>query len=86
MIYRTYENIETGEQHQEFLKYSEHEQYALDHPELRQVIGAMNVVDPVGIGVTKPPTEFLKNVVGKIKHANPQTSALERRYSIPREW
>ena len=86
MIYKTYENIETGEQHDEFLKFSEHEEYLVAHPELRQVFGKMNVVDPTGIGVTRPPTEFLKNVIGKVKAANPNTTALEKRWNIPREW
>lgn len=86
MIYKTYENIETGERHDEFLKYSEHLVYQEEHPELRECFGAMNVADPTNIGVQRPPTEFLKNVIGKIKHANPHTTALERRWGIPREW
>ena len=64
MIVRTYENIKTGEQHEEFLSIADHEQYVKDHPEEKYIIGKMNLVDPVGIGVKRPPTEFLKNVIG----------------------
>jgi hypothetical protein len=47
----------------------------------------MNVVDPVGIGVTKPPADFQKHVLGRIKEAVPGTSkkAIEKRWHIPKE-
>lgn len=86
MIIRTYENVETKELHEEFLSIPDHDKYLEDHPEMRYVIGPANVVDPVGIGVKKPPTEFLKNVVGKVKEGHPLGGALEKRWHIPREW
>lgn len=86
MIVRTYENIETGERHEEFLSIADHEQYEKDHPNEKYVIGPLNVVDPVGIGVKKPPTEFLKNVVGRVKESHPMGTAVEKRWNIPKEW
>lgn len=85
MIVKTYENTITGERHTEFLSNEDHENYLAEHPEMQYVIGVPNVVDPVGIGVTRPPTEFLKNVLGRIKETHPGP-AIERRWAIPREW
>lgn len=42
------------------------------------------LVDPVRIGVTRPPADFSKYVLGKIKHANPNSS-VERRFNISKE-
>lgn len=86
MIVRTYENTVTGERHTEFLNVSDHEKYLVDHPEMKHVIGPLNVVDPVGIGVTKPDSAFLKHVIGRVKETTPGGSALEKRWHIPREW
>jgi hypothetical protein len=46
----------------------------------------MNIVDPVGIGVSKPPADFQKYVLGKVKEANPHADAVaSKRWNIPRE-
>jgi putative FmdB family regulatory protein len=43
------------------------------------------IVDPVRIGVTRPPSDFSKYVLGKIKHANPKADIGNRRFSINKE-
>jgi hypothetical protein len=82
----SFENPETGEAYDLTMSYDDLDQYLKDHPEVHQVF-RMNIVDPVGIGITKPPTDFIKNVVGKVKAAAPgsRTEALEKRWSIPKE-
>jgi hypothetical protein len=46
----------------------------------------MNLVDPVGIGISKPPADFQKYVLGKVKAANPHSTAVaSKRWSIPKE-
>ena len=46
----------------------------------------MNLVDPVGIGVTKPPSDFQKYVLGKVaKVPGADKAKLEKRWHIPKE-
>lgn len=47
----------------------------------------MNLVDPVGIGVTKPPSDFQKYVLGRVKETVPgaNKNTLEKRWHIPKE-
>ena len=67
------------------MSYDELISYLNEHPELNQVF-RMNVVDPVGIGVSKPPSDFQKYVLGKVKEANPHADAVaSKRWNIPRE-
>jgi hypothetical protein len=78
-------NKETEEQYDVTLTYDEMIKYLEDNPQLSQIF-RMNLVDPVGIGITKPPVDFQKYVLGKVKAANPLASAVaEKRWSIPSE-
>lgn len=46
----------------------------------------INVVDPVGLGITKPPSDFSKYIVGKAKRApGANKSQVEKRWHIPKE-
>ena len=45
----------------------------------------MNLGDPIRMGVTKPPSDFSKYVLGKVKETHPLGGAIERRYTIPKE-
>ena len=81
----TVENNETGEQQELTLSYDDMMEYLKEHKEVHQIF-RMNVVDPVGIGVSKPPQDFQKYVLGKVKAANPQSDAVaSKRWNIPRE-
>ena len=82
----TFENPQTGEQYDLTMSFDDLEQYLKNHPEVHQVF-RMNLVDPVGIGITKPPSDFTKYIVGKVKEAAPgaHQPALEKRWHIPKE-
>jgi hypothetical protein len=74
-----------SEQYDMELTYDEMLKYLEENPDVSQVF-RMNLVDPVGIGVSKPPSEFQKHVLGKIKAANPHSEAVaSKRWSIPKE-
>lgn len=65
---------------------AEHEEYVKNNSHMSQVFNQMNIVDPTGIGVTKPPADFQKYVLGKVKAANPQADAVaSKRWGIPKE-
>jgi len=67
------------------MPYSELEKFLNHNPNMEQVF-RMNLVDPVGIGVSKPPVDFMKNVIGKVKTVpGADHSKLEKRWKIPKE-
>ena len=83
----TFRNKETKEEVDLIMKMSERDTYEKEHPEMEQVLKSMKIVDPLGIGVLKPPAEFQKMVLGRIKERAPgATEVANRRWSIPREW
>lgn len=78
-------NKQTGEEYEMTLTYDELIKYLEDHPEVNQTF-RMNLVDPVGIGVSKPPSDFQKYVIGKVKEApGAHNPAIEKRWHIPKE-
>jgi NH3-dependent NAD+ synthetase len=76
---------ETGEEYELTMPYSELNQYLEDHPEVHQTFH-LNIVDPAGIGVSKPPSDFSKYVLGKVKQIpGADKNKIEKRWSIPKE-
>lgn len=85
MIY-SFEDTETGEEFELNMTYEQLKEFLVDFPNLNQTF-RMNIGDPVGLGITKPPSDFQKYVLGKVKTApGAQSSALERRWGHKREW
>ena len=86
MPYYTFRNKKTDEEVTVSMKIAEHETYLNDKPDWEQVVTVPNFVDPVSIGVTKPPSDFQKYVLGRIKSAVPQADAVaSKRWDIPKE-
>ena len=86
MPYYTFRNKVTDEQITVQMTIAEHETYLDDKPDWEQMILAVNFADPVSIGVTKPPSDFQKYVLGRVKAAVPEASAVaSKRWDIPKE-
>jgi len=85
MIY-SFEDQETNEEFELTMSYEELKQFLEDNPKVNQTF-RMNLVDPMGIGVTKPPSDFQKYVLGRIKEKVPgaNKNTLEKRWHIPKE-
>ena len=82
----TWRNIETGEEHTNTMTMAEHEEYSKNNPHLQQVLLNFTMVDPVNIGVTKPPADFQKYVLGRVKEKMPGATAVaNKRWDIPKE-
>ena len=82
-----FKNKETGEEHTDFMSISAMEQYLADNPHISPMLTQINIVDPTGIGVSKPPSDFSKHVLGKVAQMpGSNKAAMEKRWSIPREW
>jgi hypothetical protein len=64
----TFENINTGDEIVVEMKISELDDFKASNPDLRQlIVSATPSVDPILLGVTKPPSDFQKHVLGRIK-------------------
>lgn len=86
MPYYTFRNKNTNEEITVSMKIAEHETYLNDKPDWEQVVTVPNFVDPVSIGVTKPPSDFQKYILGRVKSAVPQADAVaNKRWDIPKE-
>ena len=85
MIY-SFEDTETGEEFELSMTYDQLKEFLIDFPNLNQTF-RMNLGDPVGLGITKPPSDFSKYVLGRIKEATPgaKKDVLEKRWHIPKE-
>ena len=82
----TYLNKKTGEEMTVNMTMAEHDTYLDDKSDWTQIIKSAVVVDPVNIGVTKPPSDFQKHILGRIKAAVPGADAVaSKRWGIPRE-
>ena len=79
-------NKDTGEEINIKIKVGMIPQYLIDNPNLEHALTTMNFVDPTNIGVARPPADFQKYVLGKVREmpgANKDT--IEKRWKIPRE-
>ena len=81
----TFENIETGEEFEKELPMSDREKYLAENPNIRQILTKINIGDPVRMGITRPPSDFSKYVLGRVKETNPLGGAVERRYNVQKE-
>lgn len=81
----SFEDTETSEEFELTMSYEELKQFLEDNPKVNQTF-RMNIVDPVGIGVTKPPSDFQKYVLGKVKQVpGADKNRIEKRWHIPKE-
>lgn len=80
----SFEDNETGEEFELTMSYDEMKKFLEDNTQVHQTF-RMNIGDPIRMGVTKPPSDFSKYVLGKVKETNPLGGAIERRYTIPKE-
>jgi hypothetical protein len=86
MPYYTFRNKNTNEEVTVQMTMAEHDTYLDDKPDWEQIIQSAAVVDPVNIGITKPPSDFQKYVLGKVKAKTPGASAVaNKRWHIPKE-
>jgi NH3-dependent NAD+ synthetase len=81
----SFEDTETSEEFELTMSYEELKQFLEDNPKVNQTF-RMNIVDPVGIGVTKPPSDFQKYVLNKVKQVpGADKDRIEKRWHIPKE-
>ena len=85
MAIYTFKEKKTGKVYDITMPMSEIQAFEQKNTHLERVYTKMNVVDPVSIGVTRPPEDFSKYVLGKVKAANPHTDVGKGRWDIKKE-
>lgn len=83
MIY-SFIDTETEEEFELEMSYDELKGFLEANPNLNQTF-RMNLGDPIRMNITKPPSDFSKYVLGRVKEAHPLGKAIERRHTIPKE-
>ena len=83
MIY-SFIDTETEEEFELEMTYDELKGFLEANPNLNQTF-RMNLGDPIRMNITKPPSDFSKYVLGRVKEAHPLGKAIERRHTIPKE-
>lgn len=81
----TFRNTTNDEIELHEMKISERESFIAAHPDLEQVLVPQATLDSIRLGVKKPPADFQKGILGKIKENHPHGS-VEKRWTIAREW
>lgn len=80
----SFHDTETDDEFELTMSYDELKQFLVDNPKVNQTF-RMNLGDPIRMGVQKPPSDFSKYVLGRVKEAHPLGKAIERRHTIPKE-
>ena len=83
MIY-SFIDTETEEEFELEMSYDELKGFLEANPNLNQTF-RMNLGDPIRLNITKPPSDFSKYVLGRVKEAHPLGKSIERRHTITKE-
>lgn len=80
-----YLNTQTEEVSDIFMSISEMETFQKENPHMERVYDSMNIVDPVSVGAKKPPADFQKHVLGRVKEVPGASAVANKRWGIPKE-
>jgi len=82
----TFKNLNTEEEHDDRISYEEMEAYLKKNKHMQRVFKPLAIVDAVGIGIKKPPSDFQRHVLGRIKEKTGSKVIGSKRWDIPREF
>lgn len=77
----SFENTETEEEFELMMSDEQREEFLKDFPQCNQILTKINVGDPIRLGVTRPPSDFMNHVIKPMKKAHPGGVSMERRYT-----
>jgi hypothetical protein len=81
-----FQNKKTKKKFTEMMSISERDEYLEKNPNIVQLPpDQLNVGDSIKLGITKPPSDFSKYVLGKIKARHPKGNVERKFGSIARE-
>jgi hypothetical protein len=80
-------NKTTGEIFEKNMKISEYTEYLQQNPHIERYYESTPLFgDPIRLGIKKPPADFQKNVIGRIKASLPGNTLSDRKFQIPKEY
>ena len=80
-------NKETGEIFEKIMKIAEYQEYLKENSNIERYFDSVPIFgDPVRLGVMKPPADFQKHIIGRIKDSVPGNTLGDRKFQIPREF
>lgn len=84
----TYDMIDekTGEIFEIQMSIAEMEEYLKKNKHIKQAVTRMTLGDSVRLGITKPPADFQKGVIGRMKEKIHGNSLRNSKFNVPREW
>lgn len=79
-------NKKTGEIFEKIMKISDYERYLQENQHIERYFDTAPIYgDPIRLSIRKPPADFQKNVVGRIKASVPGNTLHDRKFQIPKE-
>lgn len=84
----TFYNKKTEEEWTDMMSIASMEELLASDSDISVIPVSMQIGDPIRLGVTKPPSAFQKNVIGKIHEVNKKYSQIKNnaKFQIPREF
>lgn len=77
----------TGEIFNKTMKISEYDQYLQQNPDIERYFDSVPLYgDPVRLGIKTPPSDFQKNILGRMKESIPGNTLSDRKFQIPKEF
>lgn len=81
----TFFDTKTGEEYDSTMTCSELDTFLEENPHIERVF-KMNIVDPINVGVQRPPADFSKYVLGKVAQMpGAKKEKFEKRWAIKKE-
>lgn len=80
-------NEKTGEVFTEMMSIADKEKFLKKNKHIKQAVSDLYIGDSVRLGVTRPPADFQKYVLGKVqeKVGKKYATGMNKRYQIPKE-
>lgn len=80
-------NKDTDEITERIMKIAEYEEFMKENPNMERYFDTAPVFgDPVRLGITKPPADFMKGIIGRMKESIPGNTLSDRKFQIPKEF
>jgi hypothetical protein len=80
----TFRHKESGEVVEKVMRMSERDAWVEANSDYEQVHDSINIGDSVRMGITKPPSDFQKHIIGKV--AKMPGAKINSKFGIPKEW
>jgi hypothetical protein len=79
-------NNDTNEEFDLIMTIAERDEFVKNNPACIQQFTSLNIGDPVRLGITKPPPEFMRGVIGRMQDSIPKNRLKDTtKFQVPKE-